>query len=53
MGCVLNASRVSPRPGQPAVVAVLVLAEPGDLAVLVEMWPGGAAAPWSGLAGAA
>lgn len=42
-----------PRPGEPAVVAVLVLAEPGDLAILVEMWPGGAAASWSGLARAA
>lgn len=53
VGCVLNASFVSPRPGEPAVVAMLVLAEPGDLAILVEMWPGGAAASWSGLAGAA
>lgn len=49
----LNASFLSPRPREPAVVALLVLAEPGDLAVLVEMWPGGAAASRSGLAGAA
>lgn len=30
-----------------------MLAEPGDVAILVEMWAGGAAASWSGLAGAA
>ena len=53
LACVWDASFVSPRPGEPAVVAVLVLAEPGDVAILVEMWAGGAAASWSGLAGAA
>ena len=35
------------------MVVVLVLAEQADLAVLVEMWSGGAPASWSGLAGAA
>lgn len=29
-----------------------MLAEPADPPILVEMWPGGAAASWSGLAGA-
>lgn len=41
------------RYGEPPVVAVLVLAEPEDAAVLVEVRPGGAAAAWSGPAGAA
>lgn len=41
------------RHGESAVVAVLVLAEPADPAVLVEVWPGGAAVTWSGLTGAA
>lgn len=49
----LNSWFVFPRPGEPAVVAVLVLAEPGYPAVLVEVWPGGATASWSGFAGAA
>ncbi|KAM7370853.1 hypothetical protein PAMP_010367 [Pampus punctatissimus] len=41
------------RHGEPPVVAVLVLAEPADPAILVEVWPCGAAASRSGPAGAA
>lgn len=40
------------RHGEPPVVAVLVLAEQADAAILVEVRPGGGAASWSGLAGA-
>lgn len=40
------------RHGKPPVVAVLVLAEPADPAVLVEVRSGGAAASWPGSAGA-
>lgn len=40
------------RHGEPPVVAVLVLAEQADAAVLVEVRPGGGAASWSGLTGA-
>lgn len=40
------------RHGEPSVVAVLVLAEQADPAVLVEVWACGALASWSGLAGA-
>lgn len=39
------------RHGEPPVVAVLVLAEQADAAVLVEVRPGGGAASWPGLAG--
>ncbi len=54
MACFSSFSCVfSFRHGEPPVVAVLVLAEPADLAVLVEVWPSGAAASWSGPAGAA
>lgn len=41
------------RHNKPAVVAVLVLAEPEDLAILVEVWDGGALTAWSCSAGAA
>uniref|UniRef100_A0A674DQP7 Post-GPI attachment to proteins factor 3 n=1 Tax=Salmo trutta TaxID=8032 RepID=A0A674DQP7_SALTR len=41
------------RHSEPAVVAVLVLAEPADTPLLVEVWRGGGAAPWPGPAGAA
>lgn len=41
------------RHGEPPLVAVLVLAEPTDIALLVEVWPGGADASRSGPAGAA
>lgn len=43
----------SHRHSEPAVVAVLVLAEPADTPLLVEVWRGGGAAPWPGPAGAA